>query len=429
MNPTEETELARILPNLFLCAFALPAMVERPQEQPADPSTSSDTHPLGEFDRVWRLVRDHFFDPKFNGVDWDAARQRFVPQAKSAASLSERAAVINRMLAELKTSHTHFYTRLDIEYYHLFDIFKAGPLGDEIRRRFLHGTVAYSGIGVFTTEIDDRIFIKGVMEGGPGHRAGLQPGQRILSVDNRPFHPTESFEGKAGRPVIVKIQYAAEAEAVREVAVEPQRIEPTGFMLNAMRESVKIIERDEKKIGYIHVWSYAGLQYHQLLTEEVRFGRLREADALVLDLRDGWGGANTEYLNLFNHRVPVFTHIMRDGTRRVMDPQWRRPVALLINGGTRSGKEAFTYGFKKFGYGPVVGTRTAGAVTGGRLFLIGDDAVLFLAVLDTLIDGERLEGKGVAPDIEVAFPIEYANGKDPQLERAIEILLKRLTKP
>jgi len=54
-----------------------------------------------------------------------------------------------------------------------------------------------------------------------------------------------------------------------------------------------------KKIGYVHIWSYAGEQYQQLLEEEIAFGKLKEADSLILDLRDGWGGASPNYLNIY----------------------------------------------------------------------------------------------------------------------------------
>jgi len=55
-----------------------------------------------------------------------------------------------------------------------------------------------------------------------------------------------------------------------------------------MRTSIEIIKRDGRKISYVHIWSYAGEQYQQLLEEEIAFGKLKEADSLILDLRDGW---------------------------------------------------------------------------------------------------------------------------------------------
>src|SRR5881296_859211 len=116
----------------------------------------------------------------------------------------------------------------------------------------------------------------------------------------------------------------------------------------------------------------------------------------------------------------------RDGSARVTDTQWRKPVALLVDSRTRSGKEILAWGFLRHGYGPVIGERTAGAVMMGMGFPIGSSALLYLAVQDVSVDGERLEGRGVTPSIEVPSPLRYSQGRDPQLERAIEVLLDRI---
>jgi carboxyl-terminal processing protease len=97
-------------------------------------------------------------------------------------------------------------------------------------------------------------------------------------------------------------------------------------------------------------------------------------------------------------------------------------VALLSNEGTRSGKEVLTYGFKKYGFGEVIGTRTAGALLAGRGFLLSDGSFLMVAVSDVTVDGERLEAKGVEPTIEVPFDLPYAGGRDPQLDKAVDVL-------
>jgi carboxyl-terminal processing protease len=91
---------------------------------------------------------------------------------------------------------------------------------------------------------------------------------------------------------------------------------------------------------------------------------------------------------------------------------------VLVDEGTRSGKEVVTYALKRHGV-PVVGTRTAGALLAAQGFLLSDGSLLVLAVSDVRLDGERLEGQGVAPDIEVPFPLPYAAGHDPQLEAAL----------
>ena len=150
------------------------------------------------------------------------------------------------------------------------------------------------------------------------------------------------------------------------------------------------------------------------------------AEGLILDLREGWGGASPDYLHMFRCDLPETRSIDRAGESHRWFRCWSKPVVLLINEKTRSGKELVAYGFRKYEVGPVVGTRTAGAVTAGKLFVLSDGSLLYLAVGDVLVDGERLEGVGVAPDIEVPFDIRYAAGKDPQLDRAIEVLLERL---
>ncbi|MBA3833522.1 MAG: hypothetical protein H0X34_16850 [Chthoniobacterales bacterium] len=75
------------------------------------------------FQQVWQTVKDKFFDPKLRGVDWVAMKQRYGKEAEAADSPEEFASTVNRMLAELKTSHTEYYTREEPEYYQLAGIF------------------------------------------------------------------------------------------------------------------------------------------------------------------------------------------------------------------------------------------------------------------------------------------------------------------
>ena len=140
------------------------------------------------------------------------------------------------------------------------------------------------------------------------------------------------------------------------------------------------------------------------------------------DLRGGWGGAQPQYLDLFNPRAPTIQVRDRNGEIGFVDVKWRKPVAMLINEGTRSGKEVLAYGFKEYRLGELVGHRTEGAVLAATAFLIGDDGLLLLAVEDVLVDGKRLEGVGVEPTIEVPFDWRYAAGADPQLDRAVQVL-------
>lgn len=395
--------MARLIP--YLIAVCVSAAAARGDEV-AGKSEFAEV-----FAEIHKTVAEHFFDPQLNGIDWEALGKTFGAQARNAPDVEAFATIVNQMLANLQTSHTFFYTSRDPGYYQLRSVFEERKL-------------AYPGIGIFTKVLEGGTFVSGIMEGTPAHDAGLQVGDRIISVNDKPFHPIGSFEDHVGRAVSIALQRTEDADSVVRISVAPELLEPRVMFENAIRASVRIIERGPKRIGYIRMWSFAGDRYRNALQEEISRAPLREADALIIDLRDGWGGANPEDINIFNARVTALTFVARDGTERSLDSQWRKPVALLVNEGTRSGKEMIAYAFRKHSIGPVIGTRTAGAVVGGRPFQIRPGMLLYLAVSDVRVDGERLEGVGVEPDIKVEFSLPYAQGADPQLEAAVEALIR-----
>jgi carboxyl-terminal processing protease len=379
---------------------------------------------LGVFEEVWRTVYEHYYDPTFHGLDWTAVGEKYRPLAAAAGSEAERSVVFNRMLSELGASHTGHYTASDPAYYQLLDIF-SGALRHPLRRLFPDGQVSYPGIGIFTKSLDGKTFISGVLSGLAASKAGLRVGDEIIAADGDPFHPIKSFAPKVGQEVTLTIRRRSDA-AAEDVIVVPEQVRPNKAFLKAMEESARIIDTNGVKIGYIHVWSYAGAQYQQLLERELSSGKLKDADALVWDLRDGWGGAESEYLHLFTGRAPITTLINRDGRKSVANVSWRKPVVMLVNDGTRSGKEILAYGFREYGIGEVIGSRTAGAVLAGRAYLLSDGSLVLVAVADVLVDDRRLEGAGVTPTITVPFPLAYAQGKDPQLDRAVDVLSRHV---
>lgn len=382
----------------------------------------SRTRVFSAFDEVWATVRDRFYDPLLHGLDWQATRARYRPQVASARSGEDAAVVINAMLAELGASHTRYYTSDDPAYFQLADIFSYALRRRGLDRVFPGGEVTYPGIGAFT-EADDqgRTFITGVVEGAPAHEAGLLIGDQIVSAGGDPFRPVASFRGKVGVAVPLSIRRTA-AGAPTTIDVIPSEIHPNAMFLHGLQASARVVAAANTRVGYVHVWSYASPKYQAALEDLIADGALRDADALVWDLRDGWGGAQPDYLDLFNSRAPTMQVTSRNGETGMVDVKWRKPVAMLINGGTRSGKEVLAYGFKEYRLGELVGVRTEGAVLAATAFLIGDSGLLLLAVEDVRVDGQRLEGVGVAPTIEVPFDPRFAAGSDPQLDRAVQIL-------
>ena len=83
-------------------------------------------------------------------------------------------------------------------------------------------------------------------------------------------------------------------------------------------------------------------------------------------------------------------------------------------------------GFKQYRLGEIIGMQTAGAVLAASVFMMGNGDLLLLAVADVTVDGQRLEGVGVTPTIEVPFDPVYAAGRDPQLDRAVQVLSDRI---
>jgi carboxyl-terminal processing protease len=371
------------------------------------------------FEEVWQTVRDRFYDPHLHGLDWLAIRERYMPEAARATTGDVLASVINSMLSELHASHTRYYTPEEPEYYQLADIFAGALRRRGLERAFPSGRISYPGIGILSrADTQGRSSVIGVIEGTPARQAGLLAGDEIISADDALFQPVGSFREKVGKQVVLALRRAG---VVVRAAVTPANVEPNRMFLEGMEASARVIQANGRRIGYVHVWCYAGYGYQQALERLLADGALRDADALIWDLRDGWGGAVPEYLDLFNARAPTMQVTGRNGVSEFENVKWRKPVAMLVNGGTRSGKEVLAYGFKKYRLGEVIGTRTEGAVLAATAFLIGG-GLLLLAVDDVLIDGERLEGVGVTPTIEVQAGPAYGGRGDPQLERAVTLL-------
>ena len=384
---------------------------------PPSTTASSDTKLL---DEVWRQVRDNFYDPKLHGLDWQAVGDEHRPDYVAATTDAERSAVINAMLGKLGASHTRHYSKDEPAYFQLLEIFSY-PLRDGIKRMFGSSKPTYTGIGIFTKELDGRTFVSGVMAGLAGSKAGLLVGDEIVNVDDKRFEPIGSFRGKAGQPVRIEIRRHKEGPT-RRIIVVPEVIEPGEAFNTSITQGARIMERNGRRIGHVPILSYADGDYQETLVDLLSTGKLKDADAVIWDLRDGWGGAHPRYLDVFVPQGADMTLTERSGKTERVNFRWRKPVALVINNGSRSGKEVLAHAFKEYNVGPVIGETTAGALLAGRAFLLSDDSLLILAVNDVKVNEVRVEGVGVSPTVNVPFDIRYAAGRDPQIDKAVELL-------
>jgi carboxyl-terminal processing protease len=380
------------------------------------------------FLEAWTLVRDNFYDPAFNGVNWEGVRDELLPAARASKDTAELSGVINASLARLRASHTRHYTPLEREYFELLDIFNPAPQGvpADLSPAIPAGPVTYVGIGLVAERIGGRLHVADAYDGAPAHRAGLRTGDELLGVEDGPWSDVEAFHEREGVPTRVQVR-REEVGPAETVLVTPAKIQPREVFLRAMDESARLITQDGPSVAYVRMRSYAHSDYQDRLVELLRT-RLSTADALVLDLRGPWGGASPEYMSLFNPLTPNYQYKHRNGEWTAMMFTWRRPAALVVDSGTRSGKELIAHAFRAHKVGPIMGTRTAGAVLGGRPFVLSGGSILYLAVQDARVDGVRLEGLGVEPTVVVERHLPFSKGRDEQVDAAVRVVLQAVPK-
>ncbi|HYV46464.1 MAG TPA: S41 family peptidase [Myxococcaceae bacterium] len=375
--------------------------------------------PVSEIDGI---VQQRFYSQaRLKEVGWSASVETARGAYRKAADEAARHEVLRALMASLKSSHTAYYPREDPSYWALASIFEPFLTKSCPRERTPAFPVTRDDIGAFWRRSDDAWFVAGVYRGGPAEKAGLKSGDRVATADGKPFGPVASFAGKAGKAVALEVQRARGGPLLK-LSVTPRATKPLEEFRQATEDSFQVVERRGRRIAYLRVWSWTGPAVQGTVEEAIGKANNEKTDGFVLDLRDGWGGADPSYLAMFFHGVPVLSQIGRDGGTQRYDRQVRTPAVVLVNGGSRSGKEAFAYGAKKHHLASVVGERTAGGVLFGTPICLGDGSLLWLAVMDATVDGERLEGVGVEPDVAVPFDPRYAAGADPQLERALDLL-------
>ncbi|MFK0274934.1 S41 family peptidase [Ensifer sp. NPDC090286] len=380
------------------------------------------------FDRVIELVNANFYDGK--ALDrFNAAAEAEIADPVTALSRTSPASrvdsAIMSVLASLKVSHTGRFKTDTIDYFELADIFRFA-IRDDMRRLFPpDGAARYPGIGMVTTVENGQRFVSDVYDGSAAKKAGLLVGDEILSVDGQAYREIGSFEDKVGRSVEIRLRRHRDAEPL-SVQVTVESLRPLPMFERAIEESIALVETAGRKIGYVRLWTLSTRDGLDLVAEELSSGRLKDADGLVVDLRGRWGGGPADAAEFLVGGTPTFRLIPRRGEATLANYRWQKPVVALIDRGTRSGLELFAYTLRQHAI-PLVGERTAGALLAGRAYVLPDDSLLEVAVSDAVIGDElRLEGVGIAPDVQVALPLAYAAGKDPQREAAIAEMLRLL---
>jgi carboxyl-terminal processing protease len=398
-------------------------------------------------DAVVETMDRKFVDPELlQSVEFHARANAMRQSVLQAPTTEDAAARINGLIAELKTSHTGLFTPDDYRYYITLEILNGAPTTRDLVFEKFWGTGPYfAGIGVFTSLLDGRHFVDGVLEGSPADKAGLKYGDEILTVDGQPYSPIAAFRGRLGATVEIMARRTRDAEPMR-VMVPVIPIVASSAFADAARASVRIIMKNGRRIGYVHLWSINESRSLRAALAALRGIDPAEPnkggtplDALVVDIRGRVGGnvgTAGQMLEMLGSAPKPYwgtlQFVDRSGARHSLEgsmsgsrngrPLFEGRSALLIDHQTRSAGEIVAYGYKHSRFGTIFGTPTAGAVTSGTPFGMPGGLMLYVAQTSLEFDGKSIEGEGVAPDRRIERPLAYAQGADPVLDAAVQFL-------
>ena len=391
------------------------------------------------FDAAWRIIRDSHFDPKMNGLDWQAVRTELGPRAASARNDAELREVIREMLGRLGLS--------------LFALIPSG--GDATA-----APVDLGGDPGFDVRlVGSELIVTRVEPQGGAAAAGVRPGWRLLSIEAMPAAellsrlpdtmPARLRQVEAWRLVETRIRGPRRSrvalmfdDGARDLAVAVERRAEGGQPatvgnLPTMHVRVDASEQRSPRgatVGVIafNVWMPAVDAHFQRAID-----RFRRADAIVIDLRGNPGGLAAMIMGLSGHflvdRLPLGTMKTRESelkfaaNPRLVNAAGERvapyagPVAVLVDGMTGSASECFAGGLQSLKRVRVFGQTSMGQALPAFFDKLPNGDVLIHATGDFVTaDGTRLEGRGVVPDEIVALDRkELLAGRDPPLQAAL----------
>jgi tricorn protease len=372
------------------------------------------------FTDVYRFERDFFYDPNMHGVDWDGLRDRYGKLIDNAVTRWDVDWVIGQFIAELSSSHT----------YHGGGDMEQAPQ----RRVGLLGADFALENGAFR--------IKHIVQTAPWDDArsplaepdvDVHEGDYILAVNGIPLDtskdPFAAFQGLGNEPALLTVNSAPSMDGARTVLVKPVSNDTDIRFDEWIEQRRQIVDRaTHGRVGYIYVQSTGVDAQGELLRQ---FMAQWHKDGLIIDERFNSGGQIPDrFIELLNRPMLSFWAV-RNGESWQWPPVAHvGPMAMLINGWSGSGGDAFPFFFKETKLGPLIGERTWGGLIGisGAPPLIDGGSVTVPTFRMYDPQGKWFpEGHGVEPDIAVVDdPAQLVRGHDPQLQRAIDEVMKAL---
>lgn len=372
------------------------------------------------FHQAWSYLRDHFYDPNFHGVKWDATRAVYEPQIAGARTPDEMRRLINLMAGELNASHLGISAPGGVS--------TAQPVGR-------------LGLRFDRVEYETKGFLKisEVIALSPAAISGqIKIGDYLVAVDDAQIDARvnldELLANKVGRRVALKIASSSDGAGAREVVVQPVNLVTEKGLLyrqwvNERRAYVEKISNG--RLGYAHMPDMSANSLTQLYVDLDADNHSREG--VVVDIRNNNGGfvnayaidvfARRGYMTMTERGYPSAPARTALGQRAL-----ERPTILVTNQHSLSDAEDFTEGYRALKLGKVVGEPTAGWIiyTWGTTLIDGSNFRLPRQKIQDSA-GMVMELNPRQVDVRVVRPIgESYAGKDSQLDAAVNELLKQL---
>ncbi|MCK5408533.1 MAG: PDZ domain-containing protein, partial [Candidatus Krumholzibacteria bacterium] len=376
------------------------------------------------FDEVWRRYRDFFYVSNMHGYDWEAIGNQYRPLLKYVAHRSDLNYVLGEMVAELSASHSYI-SGGD------YEIPDRAPVGLPGARFELDPKAGrYKIVKIFRGQNEESRYRAPLTDVG----VDIQEGEYVLAIDGQPLtakdNPYQILRNKEAYPVTFSVNSKPTEKGARGVTFDPIRSERSLVYLNwVLANMEKVDKATDGKVGYVHIPDCGSNGIREFI--KYFYGQIRK-EGLILDAR-GNGGGNTSQMFIERLRRELLSV---DYSRNSEYPStypatvFHGHMACILNETSASDGDIFPAMFRKAGLGPLIGKRSWGGVVGisGRGPLIDGGTVYVPEFGFINTDGEwDIENYGVEPDIEVENdPKSVIEGRDPQLERAIEEVMKMI---
>jgi tricorn protease len=372
----------------------------------------------------WRQMRDFFYSPTMNGVDWKAMRDKYAALLPFVNDRNDLTYILGELIGELNSGHAYIAggERPDTPR------IKLGLLGAEFSRD--PATRAYRIERILPGQNWDKNTRSPLTDVG----VNVKPGDYILAINNTPVSSLpnlyDALIGTAGKQVILRVNSKPTDAGARDVTVVPTDDEGPLYYLDWVEKNIDYVNKKTGgEVGYLHIpdMGQPGLnEFTKLYFPQIR------KHALIVDVRGNGGGFVSSLVIERLRRALVMIGIARNGMPQTDPSQtFTGPMCTLIDEFSASDGDIFPYRFKTLGLGKLIGKRTWGGVVGIRESLPLVDGGQFykpeFAVYSK--DGKRwvIEGHGVDPDIVVDNdPAKEFKGEDQQLDRAIQEMQEEL---